>query len=318
MKTKRKSNRKVTGTLTQGPIEMDVRAADLLKAVKAVQIAISTEETRYYLCGVFLEVHHSDRTRLHVTATDGHRLVTSSLQSLSGAADTGGSILASDQVRKFCAALRKLGKGNVHLSAGFSTVTLTQGEWSETFRAIDGTYPDWRRVLPNVATLPKVTIKVAALRYALANAKTPGESAPFQTGDGNWHKVVASTAVALSCAPGLPVTATQSGYSIGLDRVEKRRTIIRGKRQGEVEIKVVWNEKLDTIQHHKEWTVECGTVCGPVSKIREGFNARYLHEWFKSTRGDTKVTIHFGSGGPASFDFGDNITRVLMPMRLRL
>lgn len=54
-----------------------VDTAQLIKALTACKVAISSQETRYYLNGICLE---SDDDGLHVVATDGHRLVAAKLK----------------------------------------------------------------------------------------------------------------------------------------------------------------------------------------------------------------------------------------------
>src|SRR4051812_21273203 len=50
---------------------VQMTAGELHSALSAVKHAMSREETRYYLCGVYV---HGDEKATHFVATDGHRL----------------------------------------------------------------------------------------------------------------------------------------------------------------------------------------------------------------------------------------------------
>ena len=55
-------------------------AADLKRLIDKTQFAISTEETRYYLNGIYLHIAGSGKTAtLRAVATDGHRLAQADL-----------------------------------------------------------------------------------------------------------------------------------------------------------------------------------------------------------------------------------------------
>src|SRR5437868_2552132 len=71
-----------------------VTAADLKRLIDKTQFAISTEETRYYLNGIYLHVAGSGKSAtLRAVATDGHRLAQFELPVPAGAADMPGVIV---------------------------------------------------------------------------------------------------------------------------------------------------------------------------------------------------------------------------------
>jgi hypothetical protein len=113
--------------------------------LKALNCAASTEkETRFYLCGVLVECRERSVT---YAATDGHVLL-SAHDALDDEADAnavlGDFIIPSDAIAKM-----KLSK-----RAQSDFETMTQGPdgtlilCGQAFKPIDGTFPDWRRVLP--------------------------------------------------------------------------------------------------------------------------------------------------------------------------
>ena len=103
-------------TLSQGelPINFKLNVKDLCKLIDTTKFAISMEETRYYLNGIYL---HKDDKKLISVATDGHRLARTSINLPSGADLISGSIIP----RKAIYEIRKL---------------------------IDGNFPDYEKVIP--------------------------------------------------------------------------------------------------------------------------------------------------------------------------
>ena len=126
-------------------VNFSLTAADLRDLIDATRFAISTEETRYYLNGIYF--HKADNGDLCAVATDGHRLALTRQSLPSGASQMPSVILP----RKAVAELRKLlddfdGEVSIGLSEtraefGFGTVRLTS-------KLIDGTFPDYTRVIP--------------------------------------------------------------------------------------------------------------------------------------------------------------------------
>jgi DNA polymerase-3 subunit beta len=119
----------------------------LLKAtIDSTRFAMSTEETRYYLNGLFFHVDQA-RAQLKVAATDGHRLALVSLALPEDADELPGIIVG----RKTVATLRKMlddGGELVEVSASQSKIRFHLGTAILTAKLIDGTYPDYARVIP--------------------------------------------------------------------------------------------------------------------------------------------------------------------------
>ena len=118
-----------------------------LNLVKACALACSKEETRYYLNGVFIQY---DGHALVSVATDGHRLV-----AFKHDCDQGGELpVKSPGVIVPLAIINaiKLAKhdtiARLHHVDGLKWTIEYNGQ-AVTFDAIDGTFPDWRRVVPS-------------------------------------------------------------------------------------------------------------------------------------------------------------------------
>jgi DNA polymerase-3 subunit beta len=125
-----------------------VGAADLKRLIDKTQFAISTEETRYYLNGIYLHAAGTGKTQtLRAVATDGHRLAQVELPLPAGAAGMPGIIVP----RKTVGEVQRLIEDNeaevgIELSQG--KIRFTIGDVVLTSKLIDGTFPDYGRVIP--------------------------------------------------------------------------------------------------------------------------------------------------------------------------
>ncbi len=119
-------------------------AQALRRLIDKTRFAISTEETRYYLNGIYIHAHDG---LLRAVATDGHRLALAEMKLPSGAEGLPGIIIP----RKTVAEVRRLidnGEDNVALSISEAKIRFTYGSAILTSKLIDGTFPDYERVIP--------------------------------------------------------------------------------------------------------------------------------------------------------------------------
>ena len=130
------------------PTSFELPAATLAQLIDRTRFAISTEETRYYLNGIF--IHVSDE-ELKAAATDGHRLARYTIARPDGAEGMPDVIVP----RKCVAELRKLLEEaldtNVLIDLSASKIRFTLGGENGvvlTSKLIDGTFPDYTRVIP--------------------------------------------------------------------------------------------------------------------------------------------------------------------------
>ncbi len=126
------------------PTVFELPAEILKQIIDKTRFAISTEETRYYLNGIFL--HVADDT-LKAAATDGHRLARVTVARPDGAESMPDVIVP----RKCVAELRKLldeVDGSVGVSLSGSKIRFDLGAAILTSKLIDGTFPDYSRVIP--------------------------------------------------------------------------------------------------------------------------------------------------------------------------
>ncbi|SEJ23309.1 DNA polymerase-3 subunit beta [Sphingomonas sp. OV641] len=200
------------------PTQFEMPAEALKQIIDKTRFAISTEETRYYLNGIFLHVSEDGGSQpvLKAAATDGHRLARVTLPRPEGAENMPDVIVP----RKCVAELRKLLDeidGSVGVSLSSTKIRFDLGQAILTSKLIDGTFPDYSRVIPTgndkilrldpsafmegvdrVSTIAtektravkmaldrdKITLSVTSPENGTAAEEVPGEyvAAPFEIG----------------------------------------------------------------------------------------------------------------------------------------
>ena len=130
------------------PHQFELPVETLKQIIDKTRFAISTEETRYYLNGIFLHVAEDNGTAvLKAAATDGHRLARVTVERPGGAEGMPDVIVP----RKCIAELRKLldeVDGSVGVSLSATKIRFDLGPAVVTSKLIDGTFPDYSRVIP--------------------------------------------------------------------------------------------------------------------------------------------------------------------------
>ncbi|MCG8508857.1 MAG: DNA polymerase III subunit beta, partial [Rhodospirillales bacterium] len=131
------------------PQSFRLPAGELRGLIDRTRFAISTEETRHYLNGIYLHAGQRDGVDvLRAVATDGHRLASVEMPLPEGAAGMPGVIVP----RKTVAELRKLidetGE-DVTVSLSETKIQFSFDDAVLTSKLIDGTFPDYERVIPS-------------------------------------------------------------------------------------------------------------------------------------------------------------------------
>ena len=130
------------------PCLFNLSAAVFRGLIDRTRFAMSTEETRYYLNGLYFHPVEIDGTSvLRIVATDGHRLARVEMPLPQGAEDMPGVIVP----RKTVGELRKLMDdvdGEVEVAVSGTKVRFAFADVVLTSKLIDGTFPDYDRVIP--------------------------------------------------------------------------------------------------------------------------------------------------------------------------
>lgn len=161
----------------------EIGATEMRHLIEKTQFAISTEETRYYLNGIYLHVIDG---KLRAVATDGHRLALAETAAPAGAAGMPGIIVP----RKTVAELQKLvSEADSAISIELSGVKMRIGIGAVvlTSKLIDGTFPDYQRVIPQrndkLMTVERDEFARSVDRVSTISSER-GRAVKFALGDG--------------------------------------------------------------------------------------------------------------------------------------
>ena len=126
-----------------------ISAEELIRLIDKTKFAVSNEETRYYLNGIFLHKAERDTIQfLRAVATDGHRLAQYDIPLPQGAEDITGIIIP----KKTIIELRKVlddADGDVKVSLNENKIKFTFSNLKIISKVIDGTFPDYTKVIPS-------------------------------------------------------------------------------------------------------------------------------------------------------------------------
>jgi len=142
--------------------DLKVAATVLAAMIDKTLFAVSPDEARYNLSGVYIDSPEAGVARM--VATDGHRLSLIDRE-VAGFSMNGGAIIP----RKGMAELRKLldqaGDGEVELTLDGALAWIKRGATEVSMRLVEGEFPDYRGVIPKQSRY-----QVAVGRDALLSA----------------------------------------------------------------------------------------------------------------------------------------------------
>ena len=125
-----------------------VDVADLIRLIDKTKFAISTEETRYYLNGLYLHtVVEGGVAKLRAVATDGHRLALAEMIAPEGSAGSPGVIVPRKTINEARRLLDDAGE-TVDLALSPQKIRFEFSGAALTSKVIDGNFPDYVRVIP--------------------------------------------------------------------------------------------------------------------------------------------------------------------------
>lgn len=131
------------------PCQITMPAEELSRLLGRARFAMSTEETRYYLNGIFLHLgpEQDGGARLRAVSTDGHRLalVTALVPDITG--EMPRVIIPRKCVGEIARVIDEV-DGDVVISVSQSKVRFEMGDLVYVSKTVDGTYPEYERVIP--------------------------------------------------------------------------------------------------------------------------------------------------------------------------
>jgi DNA polymerase-3 subunit beta len=128
------------------PVSVDT--VGLMRLIDRTRFAISTEETRYYLTGIYLHtLVENGREILRAVATDGHRLALADMPAPEGAAGGPGVIVPRKTIQEARRLLEDSGE-TIDVLLSPQKARFDFGAASLTSKVIDGSFPDYTRVIP--------------------------------------------------------------------------------------------------------------------------------------------------------------------------
>ena len=128
------------------PNTFAIAGADLRALIEKTRFAISTEETRYYLNGIYFHDVAAGGL-LRAVATGGHRLAQAQIARPDGAKGMPGIIVPRKTVLEVVKLFEGV-DGAVEVSLSGAKIRFSAGDLVLTSKLIDGTFPDYERVIP--------------------------------------------------------------------------------------------------------------------------------------------------------------------------
>jgi len=143
------------GQLSKSDLSFKMSGADMRRMLETVSIAISTEETRYYLNGICMRFAEHEN-ELHFVATDGHRMVRFAMEPPAGAerVSQSGVIIPRKTATELHRLLKRKGcSDEITITVSATGVAFLVGDdvLIES-KLVDGTFPDYGRVMPSRST----------------------------------------------------------------------------------------------------------------------------------------------------------------------
>ena len=128
--------------------ELTIESSALLKLIEKTRFAISSEETRYFLNGIYLHKKRDTSDEIFtMVATDGHRLAKIDFNSSGNAKDMPGVIIPRKTIYELCKLLNDF-SGTVKINIDPNKIIFFVDKSILISKLIDGSFPDYQRVIP--------------------------------------------------------------------------------------------------------------------------------------------------------------------------
>ncbi len=160
-----------------------INAGLFAHALKTLKPFASKEETRFYLCGIHLDLREGE-DEISIVATDGHKLgvLTYAVDRQEGFDGAIAAIIPTKAVETLCVMLKGLNDDfpiEVSFNEAGRRMFVNAGDERGDFLLIDGTYPDYRSVIPTKKPNFLIGLAKAQAKEAMAAIAAQDKSSPL-------------------------------------------------------------------------------------------------------------------------------------------
>lgn len=158
--------------------EISIDGQSFLKLINKTRFAISNEETRYFLNGIYFQKKNENHKNiLSVVATDGHRLAKIDFEFTENSKEIPGIIIPKKTVNELCKILADY-EGSIKINLDSNKIVFFIKDSILISKLIDGNFPDYRRVIPsdnnNILTINRQEFSQAVDRVStITSEKSP-------------------------------------------------------------------------------------------------------------------------------------------------
>ncbi len=155
-----------------------LKSKTLYKLIEKTKFAISNEETRYFLNGLYFNINNENNMNiLTIVGTDGHRLAKFSHHLENDLEEVPGVIIPKKTINELSKLLSDLDE-DIEIKISISKVIFYIGNCIFISKLIDGTFPDYKRVIPtdnhnNLEVGREMLLSAVDRVSTIANEKSP-------------------------------------------------------------------------------------------------------------------------------------------------
>ena len=159
-------------------VTITVNSRILFKLIDKTRFAISNEETRYFLNGLYFNINNEDnKSVITLVGTDGHRLAKFSHKIDKNIDKISGVIIPKKTIYELSKLLSEIDE-NIQISISSNKIIFFIANIIFISKLIDGSFPDYKRVIPNdnsnILTINRDKLLSAVDRVStIANEKSP-------------------------------------------------------------------------------------------------------------------------------------------------
>ncbi len=159
-------------------VDIILNSKILFKLIDKTKFAISNEETRYFLNGLYFNVTNEENKNIvTLVGTDGHRLAKFSHEIDAKIDQVSGVIIPKKTIYELSKLLSEI-DNEIKISISSNKIVFTIGEIIFISKLIDGSFPDYKRVIPNdntnILNINRDKLLAAVDRVStIANEKSP-------------------------------------------------------------------------------------------------------------------------------------------------